>query len=119
MIKSSFDVMEKRLTNESLNMLADAVSRCRHTVGIDDNMIFTIVKSVLANGKHDAMPSEALSDSSLVKDYKKISKLPSILGVVPHAVMKWTIYTKDRVETRRQLLEAGFDVRNVDIIDGN
>lgn len=116
MIKSSLDTMEKRLTNKNLTLLSEATARCADTVGIDDDLVFATARSVL---KHRSNPSDNESDSAMVRDYKKISKLPSVLGAMPHVVVKWTVYTKDRMETRRELLEAGFDVRNVDIIDGN
>jgi len=106
MFKGSEHISEKKAINASLDNLATAVSRCKQAVAVDEKTM------------QDVFQSE-LSKESTRKDYAKLKKIPTVLSVQPRVVMKYTVYTSDRHETRRRLLEQGFDLRNIDIIDGN
>jgi hypothetical protein len=118
--------MDKATTNNSLSSLCDAVIQCRNAIGLDEQMILTVVRSILEiensmNGSDEKSNEqfEFPSDNCLANEYRKLSNLNSVLAAKPQLAIKWSIYTKNRVNTRRELLEKGFDVRNVDLIDGN
>jgi len=105
-MQSSNDILDKRSINECLTNLTDAVSRCKRTVGLDNNTIIDVFQSELFK-------------ENVRNDYEKIKKIDGVLGATPHIAMKWILYTKNRQKTRKSLLDAGFDARNFDVIDGN
>ena len=103
--KSTDQAMEKSTLNAQLTNLADAVCRCKNSFAIDSNMIFETVKGELAK-------------ESGGKQLHQLKQMKSILSASPTLVLKWTIYSRNREMTKRELLDAGFDLKDFTIIDG-
>lgn len=106
MYKSTDNVLEKKAINATLDNLAQAVTRCKQAVALDEKTMQSVFQSELQR-------------ENARKEYAKLTKVPTVLGVQTNIVMKYTVYTSNRQETRRRLLEAGFDMKNIDIVDGN
>ena len=105
MYGATSDILEKKAMNATLENLSESVKACLSTVGLSKTVILDVFLSELYK-------------EEMNEEMARLKKIPSILGVNGHVVRKWTVYTDDRKETRQQLLEEKFDLRNVEIIDG-
>lgn len=106
MYKGTSDLLEKKTMNATLQNLADAVTKCKQTLGVTPDVIKSVVESELRNER----------DTTYLR---KLQRIPSVLGVSSHVLTKFTVYTQDRSQTRQDILDAGLDLKLVDIIDGN
>lgn len=106
MYKGTDDILDKMATNKTLTALSDAVCKCKQTVGLDEDVIQMTFQTALQRKETNEMQ-------------KRLSKIPSILVANPRLTTKWLVYTNNIEETRRELLEAGHDLKDINIIDGN
>jgi hypothetical protein len=105
-MKGSDTTMEKKALNANLTNLAEAVARCKKSYGIDSNMIFETVRM-------------EMQKEPTIEQFQQLQQMQSILSASPTPVIKWTIYSKNRAITRKELLDDGFDLKDFIIVDGN